>query len=230
MSNKSVQTFHNIDSSLLGFYCWKNDRRTWTTDSNLARLFSTRLWVNDDFDFDRILPVFPCTKRMQWTRMLLSLLPRYVRLSTHTRESCLTFATVIAACGTWFLRHRALAFGIMVSGSSIGGVVLPIMVQHLIPKIGFGWTMRAVAFMFLGLLIIANLTIKSRLAPARRPFHFMELVKPFMERPFLLLALAAFFIYFGGFLPFNFLILQGEASGMSTNMASYLVPILNGVS
>jgi Na+/phosphate symporter len=118
----------------------------------------------------------------------------------------------------------------MVSGSSIGGVVLPIMVQHLIPEIGFGWTMRAVAFMFLGLLIIANLTIKSRLPPVHRPLHFMELVSPFMERPFLLLALAAFFTYIGGFLPFNFLILQGEAAGMSINLASYLVPILNGVS
>lgn len=64
----------------------------------------------------------------------------------------------------------------MVSGSSIGGVMLPTMVQHLIPIIGFGWTMRAVAFMFLGLLIIANLTIKSRLPPTRRAFIFMELV------------------------------------------------------
>lgn len=80
MSSKNFPTFHDADSSLLGFYCWKNDRRTWTTDSNLARLFSTHLRVNNDFDFDRILPVFPCTKRMQWTRMLLPLLPRYVRL------------------------------------------------------------------------------------------------------------------------------------------------------
>lgn len=118
----------------------------------------------------------------------------------------------------------------MVSGSSIGGVVLPIMVQRLIPKIGFGWTMRAVAFMFLGLLIIANLTIKSRIPPARRPFHFVEMVKPFTEKPFLLLSLAAFFTYIGGFLPFNFLILQGEASGMSTSLASYLIPILNAAS
>jgi hypothetical protein len=230
MSSKSVQTLHNIDSSSLGLYRRKNDRRTWTTHSNLARLFPASLWGNDDIDFDRILPVFPCTKYMQWTRMLLSVLPRYVRLRPILENPLLNFALVIAACGTWFLRHRALAFGIMVSGSSIGGVVLPIMVQHLIPKIGFGWTMRAVGFMFLGLLIIANLTIKSRLPPARRPFNFMELVSPFMEKPFLLLALAAFFTYIGGFLPFNFLILQGEASGMSPYLASYLVPILNGVS
>lgn len=118
----------------------------------------------------------------------------------------------------------------MVAGSSIGGVVLPIMVQQLIPQIGFGWTIRAIAFMFLGLLAIANLTIKSRLPPARRPFDAMELVGPFKEKPFLLLALASFFIYIGGFLPFNFVIVQAEASGMSANLASYLVSILNAAS
>lgn len=140
------------------------------------------------------------------------------------------FTLVIVATSTWFTKHRALAFGMVVSGSSIGGVVLPIMVQKLIPQIGFGWTMRAVAFTFLGLLIIANLTVKSRLPPARRPFHFIELVEPFTEMPFLLLALAAFFTYIGGFLPFNFIIVQGEASGMSKNLASYLVPIINAAS
>ena len=138
--------------------------------------------------------------------------------------------SVIVAAGTWFRRHRALAFGIITAGSSIGGVVLPIMVQRLIPHIGFGWTMRAVGFLFLGLLTIANLTIKSRLPPARGPFNVMEMVKPFTEKPFLLLALGAFFIYVGGFLPFNYIILQGEASGMSTDLASYLVPILNAAS
>ena len=90
--------------------------------------------------------------------------------------------------------------------------------------------MRAVAFMFLGLLIITNLTVKSRLPPARRPFRFVELVSPFTERPFLLLALASFFIYIGGFLPFNFIIVQAETVGMSTNLASYLVTIVNAAS
>lgn len=140
------------------------------------------------------------------------------------------FALVIAACGTWFLRHRALAFGVVTAGSSLGGVVLPIMVQQLIPKIGFGWTMRAVAFMFLGLLIIANLTIRSRLPPTRRPFNAKEMVKPFTELPFLLLSIGSFFLYIGGFLPFNFLIAQGEASGMSVNLASYLISIMNASS
>ena len=144
-----------------------------------------------------------------------------------TGESSLTFASVIAAVPSFLdITHLHLA------SQSLGRalVALCCLFQHLIPKIGFRWTMRDVEFMFLGLHIIANLTIKSRLPPARRPFNFMELVSPFMEKPFLLLALATFFTYLREFLPFNFLIPQGKASGMSPNLASYLVPILNGVS
>jgi MFS family permease len=140
------------------------------------------------------------------------------------------FYPTIAACGTWFLRHRALAFGIMVSGSSLGGVILPIMVNHLVREIGFGWAMRTVAFLFLLLLVIANLTIKSRLPPLKKPFHVMEFVTPFTEKPFFLLALSGFFVYLGGFLPFNFLIVEGQAQGMSPGLANYLVPILNAAS
>ena len=90
--------------------------------------------------------------------------------------------------------------------------------------------MRALAFMLLGLLVIANLTVKSRLPPNPRPLHLKDLVAPFKEKPFFLLAVASLFIYVGGFLPFNFLIVQGEASGMSAELASYLVPILNAAS
>lgn len=140
------------------------------------------------------------------------------------------FYPSIAACGTWFLKHRALAFGTMVAGSSIGGVVMPIMVQKLLPRIGFGWSMRSVAFLILGLLIFGNLTVRSRLPPMRRPIRLMDFLTPFTEVPFLLLAISSFFIYIGGFLPFNFLIVQGQASGMSLDLAQYLIPILNAAS
>lgn len=46
--------------------------------------------------------------------------------------------------------------GLMACGSSIGGVVLPIFLEKLLPKIGFEWTMRAAACMILGLLVSQN--------------------------------------------------------------------------
>ncbi|PQE19424.1 monocarboxylate permease protein [Rutstroemia sp. NJR-2017a BBW] len=66
------------------------------------------------------------------------------------------FYASMNSVSTWFMKKRATAMGIIASGSSLGGVILPIMVNRLIPQIGFGWTMRAVAFIILGLLIIAN--------------------------------------------------------------------------
>ncbi|UNI25007.1 hypothetical protein JDV02_010716 [Purpureocillium takamizusanense] len=140
------------------------------------------------------------------------------------------FYPSITALGTWFLKHRALAFGIITAGSSIGGVVLPIMVNHLIARIGFGWAMRTTSFVFLGLLTIGNLTIKSRLPPSRRKFRLADFVTPFSETPFLLLTIASSVIYLGAFLPFNFIIVQAKAEGMSTQLASYMVPIVNAAS
>jgi MFS family permease len=138
--------------------------------------------------------------------------------------------TALAAAGTWFAKRRALAFGIIVSGSSIGGVILPIMVEHLVQKIGFGWAMRSTAFLILGLLVIGNIFVKSRLPPPKKRFQAEDFLTPFTEMPFSLLTTSSFFIYLGGFLPFTFIILQARANGMSTELAGYLVPIVNGAS
>ncbi len=101
------------------------------------------------------------------------------------------------------------------------------MIDRLIPQIGFAWSMRTAAFMILGLMIIANLTVKSRLEPRPSPFLIMEFVRPLREPPFLATALASFLFFFGTFLPFNFIILQAQAEGMSAGLADYLLAILN---
>lgn len=144
--------------------------------------------------------------------------------------SSAVFYAAMSSVGTWFFKNRATAFGVMASGSSLGGVIFPIMVSKLIPKIGFPWTMRAVAFMILGMLIIANFTVKSRLTPRPKPFNIMDFVLPLKEPAFLLLCIASFFFFFGTFLPFNYVILQALKHGMSTNLSIYLIPILNASS
>lgn len=138
------------------------------------------------------------------------------------------FYPAMSSTGTWFFKKRATAFGLIASGSSLGGVIFPIMVTKSIPRIGFAWSMRVAAFTILGLLIIANLTVTSRLKPRPRPFVFMEFVTPLRERPFLLTCLASFMFFFGTFLPFNYIILQAQADGMSINLSNYLLAILNG--
>lgn len=140
------------------------------------------------------------------------------------------FYPSMSSVGTWFHQRRGLAFGIMASGSSLGGVIFPIMVERLIPRVGFGWSMRAAAFLILGLMVYANLTVKSRLPPTPKPWSVKELVAPLTELPFSLIVAASLLFFFGMFLPFNFIILHAEANGMSTRLAGYLLSILNAVS
>lgn len=45
--------------------------------------------------------------------------------------------------------------------------MFPAMVQQLLPKLGFAWTMRVVGFLQLGLMGIANLGLRPRLPPRR---------------------------------------------------------------
>ncbi|KAK8123713.1 hypothetical protein PG999_003631 [Apiospora kogelbergensis] len=131
---------------------------------------------------------------------------------------------------TWFLAKRGIAMGVTVMGSSIGGVVFPIMLIHLIPKVGFGWSIRACAFLILALLIFANCTVRSRMTPLPRPLVIKAFFTPLLELPFLLTTLAIFFFYWGMFLPLTYIVVEAIAQGMDPTLAQYLVPILNGAS
>ena len=75
----------------------------------------------------------------------------------------------------------------------MGGVVFPIMVDRLITEVGFGWAMRTCAFLILALLIFANMTVRSRIQPTKRPFDPQVFVRPLKEPTFLLLVAAMFF-------------------------------------
>ncbi|CAK7229619.1 hypothetical protein SBRCBS47491_007312 [Sporothrix bragantina] len=144
--------------------------------------------------------------------------------------SSAVFNACMASVVSWFFKRRAAAFGVMVSGSSLGGVVLPIMLDKLIARNGFPWAMRAVAFLFLGLLVVSCLTVHSRLPPRPRPFVLKEYLAGFKEPAFVLTVSACFLFFWGMFLPFNYIELQAQAAGMSPTLLPYLLSIINAVS
>ncbi|KAI1378056.1 MFS general substrate transporter [Hypoxylon crocopeplum] len=130
----------------------------------------------------------------------------------------------------WFFKRRAAALGIMVSGSSLGGVVLPIMLDHLIVQIGFAWTMRTLGFVMLALCSFACVTVKSRLPPRKKPFNIKDYTSPLHEPAFLCIVIGAFLYFWGMFLPFNYIELQARQQGIDPILIPYLLPILNAVS
>src|SRR5437667_129541 len=61
-----------------------------------------------------------------------------------------------------FMKHRGIAVGLSISGSSIGGVIWPIMINKLLnsDRVSFAWTIRMVGFAMMPLVAIACLTVR----------------------------------------------------------------------
>lgn len=141
--------------------------------------------------------------------------------------ACFLFNPAMNCVSTWFFKKRGMAMGLAACGSSLGGVLFPIIVSHMIRENGFPWAMRTCAFLILALCIFANLTLRSRLPPSKRPFSIWAFVRPLTELPMLLTTLAVFFFYWGMFPVFSFITSVASGRGMSLALAQYLVSILN---
>jgi MFS family permease len=139
----------------------------------------------------------------------------------------LIFTAGISCVPTWFFKKRGMALGLAASGSSLGGVIFPIIVSRMIKETGFGWAMRTCAFLILAMCIFAIFTLRSRLPPSKRPFTILGMIRPLREPPMALTTLAAMLFYFGMFPVFSFVTTVATGRGMSIELAQYLVSILN---
>lgn len=69
----------------------------------------------------------------------------------------------VSALSQWFNRKRGAATGIAFVGSSAGGITFPLMMKTLFPLYGWTWSIRIFGFVIIGLLVVGNLCIKSRI-------------------------------------------------------------------
>ncbi|KAF7935921.1 uncharacterized protein EAE98_002141 [Botrytis deweyae] len=141
----------------------------------------------------------------------------------------MTMAPGMTAVGQYFNKKRGAAMGITVAGSSVGGVIFPIALAKMFanPKLGFGWSVRIIGFIMLAVLGISCTTIRARLPPRKKSFF---LPAAFKELPYITLLVSAFLMMLGVFIPIFYLPSYAVQYGMSTELASYLISILNGAS
>ncbi|OQV06064.1 hypothetical protein CLAIMM_10700 isoform 6 [Cladophialophora immunda] len=142
----------------------------------------------------------------------------------------LVFFTTAGVLGTWFKLRYPLVIAIAVCGSSLGGVIFPIMMDRITQSLGFPWAIRIAAFLSVVLLAIVNLTVKARTPPRPQPLRISEFAKPFAKPSFSLTVFGTCLIYFSILLPYNYVVVQARQAGMSSNLVQYLVPIMNATS
>ncbi|KAI0814024.1 major facilitator superfamily domain-containing protein [Xylaria sp. FL0064] len=138
------------------------------------------------------------------------------------------FTPAVSLVSTYFDKRRGLAVGLATTGNSAGGIVYPLIVRELIPKLGFAWTTRVIGFLNLGLLSIAFTFMRPRLPPRKSgPLVELGAFKDFRFAGFLF---SSFFIYWANYYTFYYIASYGTQSlSLPYSSASTLVVIINGV-
>lgn len=139
----------------------------------------------------------------------------------------LMFCPTIALMPTYFTSKRSIAVGIMACGSATGGMFFPAVVLRLLPRVGYGWTMRVLGFITLATLIPCVLFLKQRLPP-RKTGPLVEWAA-FKEMPYSLFAIGMFLTFWGLYIGFFYIgSFARDIIGVSRTKSIYLLMVMNG--
>ncbi|EFX01144.1 major facilitator superfamily transporter monocarboxylate [Grosmannia clavigera kw1407] len=144
---------------------------------------------------------------------------------------------------------QALALAISTIGSSVGGAVLPAIVQYLLPATSFAWAVRCAALVALvaclgAALLIRTVPTEPKIKPKAEPKGQDQTEQPagpsrlsvfldqiadwnaLRELPFVLFLASTFFLYWGLYFGFNYMNVYAEKIlGMSSTNSTLLLII-----
>ncbi|SGZ26323.1 BQ5605_C024g09886 [Microbotryum silenes-dioicae] len=128
-------------------------------------------------------------------------------------------------------RRRAFAMGFAVTGSSIGGVIFPIMINSLLAKKAFGEAIRDTAYLVLGCSVAINLLMRASPPPPKPPGAAkVQPLKFFREPRFTLATTGALFVAMGLFVPLFYIQYFLTIKGVDPTITTYSLAILNAAS
>ncbi|KAI0536137.1 MFS monocarboxylate transporter [Xylaria digitata] len=119
---------------------------------------------------------------------------------------------------SYFKAKKPLAVAIVASGAGSGGLVYPAMIQQLLPRVGFGWTIRSMAFVTLFISILINLILRVRV-PARKSGPIADL-RAFTELDYVFFVIGFFLIYWAVYFAFYYIDLYGHTYASFTTLDS----------
>lgn len=138
----------------------------------------------------------------------------------------LIFTPSIAAIGHWFKRRRGFATGLGATGGAMGGIFFPLMMQYLIPKVGWAWAFRSLALVSLGLLIIGCVFVRGRLPPDHNATAKPDL-GILRDVPFALTVAAVYLLEWALFVPLTYISSYALHAGFSEAFSYQCLIILN---
>ncbi|KAJ2659595.1 hypothetical protein IWW48_003434 [Coemansia sp. RSA 1200] len=135
------------------------------------------------------------------------------------------FAPSTSIAPQWFEKHRGLASGVAVAGSSLGGLWFTAATQAMLDSLGAKWTLRILGFITLGVTSIMNLLYFRRVPPKprKRLFEFSAIKR----LTFWLVSLELFSVYTGYWALTFYIGTTARLLGGSMQDGSNLLLVLN---
>lgn len=130
--------------------------------------------------------------------------------------------------GQFFRHNRMTAFGVAATGSSLAGIVYPIIFSNLLSHVGFGWSMRILGFIMLASLAICIAVIRLRLPPRKQgPFWEAAALR---EAAYTSFVGAFAMMLMGSYIPYYYVESYAGVIHVKANLAKWLLPIMNACS
>ncbi|KAE9396242.1 MFS general substrate transporter [Gymnopus androsaceus JB14] len=133
-----------------------------------------------------------------------------------------------AVISHYFRQRRALVMTIVASGSSMGSIIQPIMLNNILNISGFKTAAVADAALVTGLLVLACLLMRTRpqSTPSSMPFK-TAIIKFSKDGAYVVVCLGFLIFSMGFFYPLFYIQLDAELHGLSSNLNFYILVILN---
>jgi MFS family permease len=132
----------------------------------------------------------------------------------------------------WFDKRQGFALGIVVSGSPLGGICWPPILNSLLHAVGFAWTVRVTGFICLGLLAPSCWLIVGRKTQPSGSQNGLSTLKLdlaviLQDSKYTIFSAGMFLVLWGTFIPFFYLPTYGYYSNLDEDTANILVSFLN---
>ncbi|KAJ3745066.1 MFS general substrate transporter [Lentinula detonsa] len=141
----------------------------------------------------------------------------------------LTYVPSVAVTSHYFSTKRALAMTVIASGSSIGAIIHPIMLNNTISKLGFNNAVRASAGLVAGLLLIACGLMRTHM-PVQQRSSSVSLKAIASDWAYIAATLGLMMFSVGFYFPQFYLQLDASNHHLNQNFAFYSLVILNSSS
>ncbi|KIK39527.1 hypothetical protein CY34DRAFT_89056 [Suillus luteus UH-Slu-Lm8-n1] len=140
----------------------------------------------------------------------------------------LMFGPSMAVISQHFSKRRTLVMSLVMSGTSLGSMIHPIMLNHLLNgNVGFERGVRASAGFVSALLLIACLSMRTRGLPVPTVGYTTVVRKCSRDVLFILMTIGSTVFQIAFFFPLFYIQLDSVKHGISINFSFYSLVILN---